>query len=271
VRIGEHAYYPFGAELTLTPHELPEELMKFTGHERDVQGNDAHTLDMMHARYEMATLGRFMSIDSHLDPSRAVGSPQIWNRYTYASNSPLRLVDPDGNEPLEFHKAVTKVFGKYMFNFDWEHGGLHIDISEYRRGNWVKLGRVAKNLEPLEEGAKIPKAAYRALLRNRGKLGAKAESALAQLLEEGGAAGAGRVLGKAIPVIGWILTIAIADKANADDDRETIKKITAEMEAYYHKPFDQISSDEITRFWREHDSDSMRPAGACVSGTPECR
>src|SRR5437870_5716677 len=29
MRIGEHAYYPFGAELSLTPQELPAELMKF--------------------------------------------------------------------------------------------------------------------------------------------------------------------------------------------------------------------------------------------------
>jgi uncharacterized protein RhaS with RHS repeats len=35
-RIGIHAYYPFGAELNLAPNETPAELMKFTGHERDL-------------------------------------------------------------------------------------------------------------------------------------------------------------------------------------------------------------------------------------------
>jgi RHS repeat-associated protein len=102
VRIGEHAYYPFGAELTLTPHELPEELMKFTGHERDVQGNDAHTLDMMHARYEMATLGRFMSVDPNLDIQQAILRPQEWNRYAYVRNIPIVAVDPDGKATVVF-------------------------------------------------------------------------------------------------------------------------------------------------------------------------
>ena len=36
-QMGVHAYYAFGAELHLTPHETPPELLKFTGHERDVQ------------------------------------------------------------------------------------------------------------------------------------------------------------------------------------------------------------------------------------------
>ncbi len=53
LQIGVHAYYPFGAELTLTPREAATELMKFTGHERDQLASDAHTLDAMHARYEM--------------------------------------------------------------------------------------------------------------------------------------------------------------------------------------------------------------------------
>ncbi|MEK6375971.1 MAG: RHS repeat-associated core domain-containing protein [Acidobacteriota bacterium] len=99
LRIGGHAYYPFGAELMLTPHEPTEELMKFTGHERDVLGNDPHTLDMMHARYEMATLGRFLSVDAHPGDLNA---PQSWNRYPYARNNPVRMVDLDGNKELEF-------------------------------------------------------------------------------------------------------------------------------------------------------------------------
>jgi uncharacterized protein RhaS with RHS repeats len=31
VKVAEHAYYPFGAEIALTSHEFPEEAMKFTG------------------------------------------------------------------------------------------------------------------------------------------------------------------------------------------------------------------------------------------------
>jgi RHS repeat-associated protein len=93
VQLSVHSYYPFGAELNLTPTEQPPELMKFTGHERDLLANDPHTLDYMHARYEMGTMGRFLSIDPVLgDPAR----PRTWNRYAYVHNNPVILTDPDG-------------------------------------------------------------------------------------------------------------------------------------------------------------------------------
>jgi RHS repeat-associated protein len=93
VKVAEHAYYPFGAEINLTPHETPEEEMKFTGHERDIVAGDGHTLDYMHARFDNATLGRFLSADRARGlPSR----PQSWNRYSYVSDNPLSRIDPDG-------------------------------------------------------------------------------------------------------------------------------------------------------------------------------
>jgi RHS repeat-associated protein len=93
VLLGVHTYYPFGAELNLTPTEQPAELMKFTGHERDLLANDAHALDYMHARYEMETLGRFLSID----PMRGdTHHPQSWNRYSYVVNQPVNNIDPKG-------------------------------------------------------------------------------------------------------------------------------------------------------------------------------
>jgi RHS repeat-associated protein len=92
VQTAIHAYYPFGAELNL-PSETPVELMKFTGHERDQLASNPNTLDYMHARFEMGTMGRFLSVDPVLgDPAR----PQTWNRYGYVENNPVRLTDPDG-------------------------------------------------------------------------------------------------------------------------------------------------------------------------------
>jgi RHS repeat-associated protein len=96
VKVAEHAYYPFGAEINLTPHETPEEAMKFTGHERDIVAGDGHTLDYMHARYDNASLGRFLSVDPGLDQKRAMTNPQAWNRYVYVENNPLNRTDPDG-------------------------------------------------------------------------------------------------------------------------------------------------------------------------------
>jgi RHS repeat-associated protein len=93
LKVAEHAYYPFGAEIDLFPHEAPEEAMKFTGHERDIVAGDGHTLDYMHARYYNGLTGRLLSADPKLgDPQQL----QSWNRYGYVDNNPLIHTDPDG-------------------------------------------------------------------------------------------------------------------------------------------------------------------------------
>jgi hypothetical protein len=51
----------------------------------------------MHARFTNAALGRFLSVDPVID-SRAMSSPQAWNRYAYVMNNPLVLLDPDGRD-----------------------------------------------------------------------------------------------------------------------------------------------------------------------------
>jgi RHS repeat-associated protein len=92
VQIGIHAYYPFGAELNLSP-ETPIELMKFTGHERDLLASNPNSLDYMHARYYNPTAARFLSVDP---AGWDNGLPQSFNRYSYALNNPIRYTDPDG-------------------------------------------------------------------------------------------------------------------------------------------------------------------------------
>ena len=57
----------------------------------------------MHARHESPVTGRFLSSDSHSGDPRL---PQSWNRYTYAFNSPLRLIDHNGKWPTETHNAI---------------------------------------------------------------------------------------------------------------------------------------------------------------------
>lgn len=93
VKIGVHAYYPFGAELDVSPHESNTELLKFTGHERDVLPGGPYALDNMHARYDMATMGRFLLIDPAPPSMRR---PQSWNAYAYVLNNPVVYVDPTG-------------------------------------------------------------------------------------------------------------------------------------------------------------------------------
>jgi len=90
-RIGYHAYYPFGEELSLTPRESPEERLKFTGHERDASGSGG--LDYMHARFFGAAFGRFLTTDPVLG---SPDEPQTWNRFAYARNNPVTRIDPKG-------------------------------------------------------------------------------------------------------------------------------------------------------------------------------
>jgi RHS repeat-associated protein len=64
---------------------------KFTGKERDSESG----LDNFGARYNASSMGRFMTPDPLLNSGRP-GSPQTWNRYAYALNNPLKIVDPTG-------------------------------------------------------------------------------------------------------------------------------------------------------------------------------
>jgi RHS repeat-associated protein len=100
-----HDYLPFGEELyagaglrTTTQGYMAagyaaadKARQKFTEQERD----DETGLDFMHARYFASTQGRFTSVDP-LGASARAGSPQTWNRYSYALNNPLRYNDPSG-------------------------------------------------------------------------------------------------------------------------------------------------------------------------------
>ena len=121
--VAKHTYYPFGAEMDLTPHESAVELMKFTGHERDIVPGENRNVDYMHARFSNANLGRFLEVDARLDLKRNLPEPQRWNRYAYVVNNPIRSLDPDGKADNDFRcvecttpamkaafdKAVTQV------------------------------------------------------------------------------------------------------------------------------------------------------------------
>src|ERR1700735_3816441 len=96
-------FYPFGGERVLSASS--GNTYKFTSKERDTESN----LDNFGARYDSSILGRFMSPDPLLNSGRP-GSPQTWNRYAYALDNPLRIVDPTGlyNVDCGSDKKCTK-------------------------------------------------------------------------------------------------------------------------------------------------------------------
>jgi RHS repeat-associated protein len=106
-KIGEHKSRPFGRDAPGSTHD--NEVMKFTGHERDDDGS-ANALDYMHARYYGANVGRFLSVDPTWD-SADLSRPQTWNRYAYARNNPLKYTDPDGRIAIADDIAIGMVIG----------------------------------------------------------------------------------------------------------------------------------------------------------------
>jgi RHS repeat-associated protein len=99
--ISRHTYHPFGEEIA--PSTNVRDKKQFTGHERD-----SESLDYMHARFYAPFMGRFMAVDPALDVKEALREPQLWNRYVYVTNNPLRYTDPDGRyRDGYFEKPMT--------------------------------------------------------------------------------------------------------------------------------------------------------------------
>jgi RHS repeat-associated protein len=93
------AYEPFGKRRFITGQADPTGTIEaqstnrgFTGHEH------LDSLDFIHmnARVYDPDIGRFLSPDPTVPDGH---NPQSFNRYAYAMNNPLNLVDPDGFEP----------------------------------------------------------------------------------------------------------------------------------------------------------------------------
>ncbi|HUS07836.1 MAG TPA: RHS repeat-associated core domain-containing protein [Bryobacteraceae bacterium] len=73
---------------------------QFTSKERDAETG----LDYFGARYFSGAQGRFTSPD--LPANYLVSLPQSWNKYIYALNNPLAIVDPDGQFPKWVHEQI---------------------------------------------------------------------------------------------------------------------------------------------------------------------
>lgn len=119
--LSEHTYRPFGVEITSAAQERArgydrDEPTRFTGHERDGINDVADPtfgyMDYMHARYYNPFWGRFLSVDPVLDLDKTIHNPQMWNRYAYVTNNPLRYTDPTGKNLWETLFRVVRYIGK---------------------------------------------------------------------------------------------------------------------------------------------------------------
>lgn len=85
-----------------------------------IDPNDRNSLGFNEMRVEEADplsirRGRFLSVDSHAGKPT---EPQTWNRYAYARNNPMRLVDPDGRADQDFKRILTQRIDVIYSNAD---------------------------------------------------------------------------------------------------------------------------------------------------------
>ncbi len=98
LKVQDIEYYPFGQVLSNVKSGAFDESHKYTGHEYDIDTG----LNFMQARYQHGGEGRFWQQDPivrEIDNSKLeslILDPQRWNSYSYASNNPLKYIDPDG-------------------------------------------------------------------------------------------------------------------------------------------------------------------------------
>ncbi len=94
-KIMDCTFNPFGEQVVCSPDNASNHY-RFSGKEYDSESQ----LDDFGARYYGASMARFIQPDPLLNSGHP-WNPQSWDRYTYALNNPLRILDPTGLYNLE--------------------------------------------------------------------------------------------------------------------------------------------------------------------------
>jgi len=177
-------FYPFGGERPYTT--TCTQNYKFTGKERDSES----VLDNFGARYNLSSVGRFMTPDPSGLSFADASNPQSLNLYAYVQNNPLAFVDPNGLNALpagrcQWFLCLLSIIGDLFrgggtepqdspfqnlwshyprydqFPSDpqkghptiWEHAGGHVQMNEKIFGNSCVI-RMCEALN--QSGYKIP-------------------------------------------------------------------------------------------------------------------
>jgi RHS repeat-associated protein len=133
-----HDYLPFGEELVAGVNGRSASdgyagdgiRQQFTTKERDNETG----LDFFGTRYYGNAHGRFTSADP-LPSSATPNNPESFNRYSYASNNPLKFVDPNGMDDCEIGKTCSYT------TLDWATSGVHPEQGEIQEYVTVESGR----------------------------------------------------------------------------------------------------------------------------------
>jgi len=96
-KVWDRMYLPYGG--TFTGTGTTQNTHQYTAKELEA----ATGLYYYGARYHNPNIGRFMSADrAGADPT----DPQSWNRYAYVQNNPLKYIDPNGEQLVDFQRNV---------------------------------------------------------------------------------------------------------------------------------------------------------------------
>jgi RHS repeat-associated protein len=117
--ITRHDYFAFGESTSL----MTGDPRRFLGQELDAETG----FDHLGARQYRNVWGRFASVDPIFSPG-AKTHPQLWNRYAYALNGPMRFSDPSGMEPQEPAPSAAEYGGA---NCTWSCQGFDDYIEFY--------------------------------------------------------------------------------------------------------------------------------------------
>jgi len=167
--VARYDYRPFGEEWPQQPPTQNPDTRQFTGAERDVETQ----LDHLGVRSYRFSSGRFLTIDPLLDIEEALLNPQLWNRYAYALNNPLRFLDSSGaaiellgeqadrDKELELLRRVSGNFGARLYINEVKDGnktryfiGILGDVGDFTRagGPAQNLGNLVASEQVVEFG-----------------------------------------------------------------------------------------------------------------------
>jgi RHS repeat-associated protein len=98
----ETTCYPFGAVRTNRRQTRLREEYGFAQKESDRESG----LHYFEARFFSSLTGRFLSVDPLLAKQSVSGNPQRLNAYSYGLNNPVRMIDPTGQDAVDYLKGL---------------------------------------------------------------------------------------------------------------------------------------------------------------------
>jgi RHS repeat-associated protein len=116
--VTRHDYFPFGENNS----SLSGDPRKYIGGEQDAET----AFDYLGARHYRNVWGRFTSVDPVIADG-AKTNPQLWTRYSYGLNNPLRFSDPTGLAPSDGPQRQEEAYG-VTGNADFDKWALGLYI-----------------------------------------------------------------------------------------------------------------------------------------------